>query len=150
MTTRDLVAESNRIEGITREPAEAEVLQFAAFLNLDRVTVATLENFVTITEPGAALRDKKGMDVYVGDHHPKPGGPRMRDALEMILEDAQGGRYTPHDVHVAYEKLHPFVDCNGRSGRVLWHWMMRKQGNSMAKKLGFLHTFYYQALSAAR
>ena len=48
------------------------------------------------------------------------------------------------ETHVRYELLHPFLDGNGRSGRALWLWLMGQA------PLGFLHTFYYQTLSAAR
>ena len=39
------------------------------------------------------------------------------------------------------------MDGNGRSGRVLWLYNM---GGIERVPLGFLHTFYYQALDASR
>ena len=40
------------------------------------------------------------------------------------------------------------MDGNGRSGRILWAWQMIEHNINPGLSLGFLHTFYYQALSA--
>ena len=137
------VAESNRIEGIHREPLAAEIRAHAAFIDLLRPSVSYLEVFVTAVQPGAVLRDKAGLDVRVGSHIAPAGGPFIRNELEFLLS----GSRDPYEAHLAYEHLHPFTDGNGRSGRVLWLWqMMRCQDCAQAQSLGFLHTFYYQTL----
>ena len=149
-TIEDFVRESNRIERIVREPGDLqfarEVVATQIFLNQDRPTVLDLENFVTIctTEAvhPATLRRLVGQDVRVGNHFPPPGGPEIRPALQDLLDKMS------HDnawqTHLAYENLHPFMDGNGRSGRVLWLWQMGGKA-----PLGFLHRFYYQTLDAS-
>lgn len=66
--------------------------------------------------------------------------------LDKLLQRVRAGELTPMRAHVEYETLHPFMDGNGRSGRVLWAWQMRRDGRDPLQ-LGFLHAFYYQALN---
>ena len=146
--TYDFVAESNRIEGIHREPTYSEIDEHERFIALDRITVADMEQFVSVYQPDAQLRDKPGLNVRIGNHYPPPGGIDIRHALECILIDADGDRDDPYTTHVRYETLHPFTDGNGRSGRVLWAWQMCNHRDGYP--LGFLHQFYYQGLSGAR
>jgi len=144
MDVYDFVKESNRIEGIHREPSRAEMDEHDRFVMLDAVSLPDLVQFVSVYQPGAVLRDRPGLNVRVGNHLPPRGGPDVRDALEELLADMRD----PYITHVRYETLHPFTDGNGRSGRALWAWQMTQiQGGT---PLGFLHQFYYQSLSVAR
>jgi len=68
---------------------------------------------------------------------------------EVIDTAVQAGANSVHPylIHHAYETLHPFMDGNGRSGRILWACQMLAHDYSPGLALGFLHCFYYQALS---
>jgi hypothetical protein len=146
MNTIDFVIESNKIEGIFRKPTEEEIEEHDRFVGLQFVSVWDLERFVSVYQPGAVIRDSKGLDVIVGNYIPPKGTPNMSRLVQSILDNSE--YKTPHEVHVEYETLHPFTDGNGRSGRALWAWhMMKTVGNY---KLGFLHTFYYQTLKESR
>lgn len=142
-TLQDFVAESNRIEGIHRVlPLEVEAHRI--LLAAPKMTIYELSLFVaTVAGPEYGLREQPGMDVRVGNHYPPRGGPEVRIALQNLLDNMGSPYITPYITHLRYETIHPFIDCNGRSGRVLWLWQM---GGIQRAPLGFLHSFYYATL----
>lgn len=151
-TLEDFVRESNRIERIVRKPRPSEMEAHERFLAVKHPTVSDLGAFIWIIQPSPswAPRRKNGLrlgsgpewNVSVGGHDAPRGGPHIQAQLEDVLRI-----YTPYQQHVAYELLHPFLDGNGRSGRVLW---LHTMGGIDKAPLGFLNHFYYQALSQAR
>ena len=143
MTTFEKVAESNRIEGIEREPTAEELVEHDRVMELENLTIRDLEKFVTVYQRNSKLRVNPGMDVRVGSYAPPKGGEHIREMLGALLEDINCERIDAWSAHIQYESIHPFDDANGRSGRVIYHWQMR--ATRMAD-LGFLHSFYYQTL----
>ncbi|HEY4355933.1 MAG TPA: Fic family protein [Acidobacteriaceae bacterium] len=144
-TLLHFIRESNRIEAITREPTDEEVQAHASLLEKQHIEIEDLETFVAAVAPGNVLRAKRGLDVRVGGHLPPPGGTQIINMLSDVLSFQHAS--TPFAVHCNFERLRPFTDGNGRSGRALWLWMMKRQSRyEYALKLGFLHAWYYQTL----
>lgn len=147
ITLRGFVAESNRIEGILRHPRDNEIEGHELFLEATELSAPLLEGFVE-NVAGAELRKLPRMDVRVGAYFPPPGGPGIVADLEGLLCKVEDGDLTPWETYVAYENLHPFMDGNGRSGRLLWAWQMQNDGLD-AFALPILHRMHYQALEAS-
>ena len=142
------VKESNWIENISvTKPSDIEAHE--EFLSKDEIWVDDLTLFVHRVA-GAELRLKSGMDVIVGTRRPRDGGLGVGQSLYRMLQFANYNWQivSPHKLHVEYETLHPFMDGNGRSGRVLWLWLMFQQGQRVVGD-SFLRTFYYQTLEVA-
>mgnify|MGYP001563845908 CR=1 FL=1 len=127
----DFVRESNLIEGI-KHTAPSELMAHEMILKLEQPTLNDLSAFVAICQPGAVLR---------------AGGRKIRDDLESFLSGIGHTNWTPWRAHCFYETLRPYTDGNGRSGRVIWLWMM---GGIENAPLGFLPHFYYQTLEETR
>jgi Fic family protein len=49
------------------------------------------------------------------------------------------------EAHCRFEKIHPFRDLNGRTGRLIWLHKALDEGYVFQR--GFLHQFYYSTLS---
>ncbi len=142
----DFIKESNMIEGIIRPVENHELVALQKFMELDQVTTRGLVDFVQTIQPDAQLRSNVGMNVRVGDHIAPLGGDAVVNELAKLLK--KQGSLVPHEMHCRYLTLHPFTDGNGRSARALWLWMASTMDLMKVKQLGFLHTFYYQTLSA--
>lgn len=143
---RDFIRESNRIEGILREPYPEEMSNTDWFLSIGSPRIEQLEALAQTYEVRAVLRDDAKRNVRVGNHIAPPGGPEIVKELNTILDDAHANKQHPFIIHQSYETLHPFMDGNGRSGRALWAWQMLHHNYRPGIQLGFLHAFYYQAL----
>jgi hypothetical protein len=123
---RAFVIESNRIEGIHRRPKKTEIAALESFVTANVIGRPELVALVGVFQPDALLRDRVGLDVFVGSHRPPLGGPDILTAIDEVFRMV-GKREHPYHVHHAYETLHPFTDGNGRSGRALWLWGMRQR-----------------------
>lgn len=150
----NFIKESNRIDGINRAPNNVEIRAHEDFMGLDSLGVADVCNFVKQVA-NAQLRDDPILpQIYIARHTPPKAGPEIKEELADILFEISNGLISPYQAHHLYESLHPFMDGNGRSGRVIWLWHMRRDLSADAMHIilacGFLHSFYYQCLAEGR
>ena len=157
-TMEDFVRESNRIERIDRKPTAAEIEAHEQFETLWQPTVKDMVAFVKAVQPRPSyapdvlnrLRLEPHLNVSVGGYSAPRGGPDIRLRLETLLRmnrQVALPAQAAYEQHVAYERLHPFMDGNGRSGRILW---LNTMGGLEAAPRGFLTHFYFQSLSEER
>lgn len=145
---RDFIFESNEIEGIVRAAKMSEIEAHERLWSSQVLRVSGLIEFVHIVA-AAPLRRELGQDVQVGRHVAPFGGPDIVEQLDALLRDITADAISPHEGHVRYETLHPFMDGNGRSGRAVWAWHKLKRYEDPFG-LGFLHAWYYESLDATR
>ena len=95
MTLDDFVKESNRIEGISREPTWQEIDAHEQFLGVEKLAIQDLERLVSVCQPGAVLRSRSGLNVRVGRHVAPEGGLNILSDLATLLIDVNGKLVSP-------------------------------------------------------
>lgn len=143
----EFIRESLAIERIFRNPTDEEFPESWRFLNLEKVTIADLVQYVQVFQPEATLRDNDQKRVWIGGKEASKGGEALLGYLTGLLTSCQNLNFEAASVHQEYEFLHPFTDGNGRSGTILWANLMFKQGYKFEYR--FLQMYYYQTLSKA-
>lgn len=151
MNLYNFVLESNKIEGIIRDPTQPEMEQLYRFISTSKLTLQDLKEFVAIYEPEAVFREYEDVPTpTIGGRLGFASGPTLRLLVEQLLDDINAdASLCPVVIHHRYEQLHPFTDCNGRSGRAIWLKMIRDRSKteySAAVVRGFLRHWYYQTL----
>lgn len=128
------IHQSNLIENINSKSADRQSMKAWVYLiKQDIISQPALLQLHKLITKGQLPKSEAGhyrkIGVYVGNHVP----PEPFLAQQLIynwLYDLLDHWKTldPKEMHIRFEHIHPFVDGNGRTGRMLMWWHEIKLG----------------------
>lgn len=129
---REYIRESNLIEGIDSEQADKDCLlaweRMQSYDTMTHYSLMLMHRMITHSQPDLSPSEKgnyRRIQVYVGKHVP-PAAHMVPSLMMDYLSTFEA--MDPIEAHVRFETIHPFVDGNGRTGRMLLWWHQLKVG----------------------
>lgn len=142
------IHESNLIEGYDDPEFDKQSMVAWKFLErqeqIDRAVVQTLQKTIVASQDDLSDMERgnyRYAQVWVGGHQP-PNALRVPELMDGWF----AGLYlkTPKQAHISFEKIHPFIDGNGRTGRMLMWWHEIKLGKRPTLILNSQKQDYYK------
>lgn len=127
------IKESNNIEDIFDDTSLIDGLNAWRYIRDKKV----INHFMVKYVHGLVMANQPLDDLYKGEYRHKnihvggyeaPHYSTVEDYMSKWLLLMNGDDVSWKDLHIMFEKIHPFVDGNGRVGRLLMHWYRRKVG----------------------
>jgi len=130
------IHESNLIEGIDDPKEDKQSMVAWKWLKrqkkIGHYEILKVQKMITINQTNlfsnerGYYRDLAKVNVTVGGHVPPNYNlvPCLMDNWVLDFQDS----VEPMEMHIRFEKIHPFVDGNGRTGRMLLWYHENKLG----------------------
>lgn len=130
----EFLSESNLIEGVMDDASLKQALKAWDYLfkfnelnitNVLRTHAILMKGKLAFNEVGAWRKE----EVLISGRLGKPWYA-VPELMHNWIADC--GKSKDEEVikkrHILFEKIHPFIDGNGRMGRILWNWERVKMG----------------------
>lgn len=131
---REFLRQSNAIESIYDDESLRKAEEAWVYIRgMSRLHSSNIKKTHRILMAGKlprhALGHWRSVPVFVGYSQPLPHWI-LREAMSYWAKKANEALSEAQiiDHHVTYEKIHPFLDGNGRTGRIFMNWQLLKNG----------------------
>lgn len=137
----EFLKESNAIEGVYDEGSLQQALYAWSYIkDKEKLTVGdVLKTHKILMLHQNIQPDERGYfrkcEVFVGGQYGL-NFKKIREAMDEWIELMNTNQHSElmtdeeisKELHIKYEKIHPFIDGNGRTGRIFMNWWRIKNG----------------------
>lgn len=156
-TMMKYIHQSNLIEGYDHRKMDVQAYKAWEFLQeqkkLTHSVICEVQRLITLTQNDMApewrghYRDHARINVTVGNHVP-PVYQMVPHHMENFLLDFE--QEDSKWMHARFEDVHPFVDGNGRTGRMIMWWQQWRRGEELWMIKAKDRMDYYEWLNETR
>lgn len=145
------IRQSNLIEGVNDPREVSQSLHAWKFLlqqkELTHYAICMVQKIITKNQDNLQTEERgyyRRSPVFVGRDVKAAWGMIGSLMNNWVLDMKDYNRHEPKHMHVRFEKIHPFVDGNGRTGRMLMWWHELKMGREPTIIKNDSKSNYYQ------